>query len=612
MVNKSVLTLRITGPDGSVNEARSEQESIILGSGAGAAVRLADPRVSNLHVLLKREPDGRVMAIDLGSEHGTLLDGNRVLTDPTSLTDGDVLQVGESRVRVLFGSAGLAPIQHPPGAVAIGHGGAALELPVSEPVHAPKPAEPALRAVPSPARARRPLDPAKVAFTGPLPEGAAPTATERVLELCVFWGDTAVDVRHFRDGEPLRVGPDKGASVALHTVPGADNQTLAVLSGAGSHLTLPQGARAQLRSAGGTISELGAGAHALGLEERARVELGGLTLVLRHVRRAERVKGALFPASDYTFAKLAAVALLIFLALVTAMALTPRVERAAIDPLIAPPQHYTRMLVKPARKLALEQLTLKGGQEEGARAEGEEGKFGKPEATQEQAAPSKPGAPIVDRSKTEADRKKVMRSGLLGALGGGSAASNVLGPGGVGTGINDALGGLKAGGPMGDAHGTGGLGARGGSNGGGGEGLGLGGLGTQGRGTGAGGSGGLDLAGRGKQVTRIIPGKTTAVGGLDKEVIAAVIRRHANEIKFCYEKELQKDPSLGGKVTVDWTIDPSGAVVEALVQESTLANAQVEGCIISRIQRWRFPEEKNGSSTQVNFPWVFKPAGDDA
>jgi len=318
----------------------------------------------------------------------------------------------------------------------------------------------------------------------------------------------------------------------------------------------------------------------------------------------------LFAPGDYTFAKVSAMALLAFLAVVVAILLTPRVERSAAEPLLAPPQHYTRMLVKPTPKIALAAPTPKGGQEEGARAEGDEGKFGKPEAHQEQAAPSKPGAPIVDRNKTEADRKKVMRSGLLGALGGGSAASNVLGPGGVGTGINDALGGLKAGAPMGDARGTGGLGARGGGTGGGGQGLGLGGLGTQGRGTGAGGSGGLDLASRGKQVTRIIPGKTTAVGGLDKDVIAAVIRRHANEIKFCYEKELQKDPALGGKVTVAWTIDASGGVSDAMVQESTLANAQVENCIVSRILRWRFPEEKNGASTQVNFPWVFKPAGD--
>src|SRR5690606_9458220 len=117
MTKNSVLTLRITGPDGTVNEARSEQESIILGSGIGAGVRLLDPQVSNLHVMLMRESDGRVMAIDLGSERGTLLGGERRLTDPTSLRDGDVLQLGGSRVCIHFGegaAAGTAAVGEAP------------------------------------------------------------------------------------------------------------------------------------------------------------------------------------------------------------------------------------------------------------------------------------------------------------------------------------------------------------------------------------------------------------------------------------------------------------------------------------------------------------------
>src|SRR5690606_27369945 len=113
----------------------------------------------------------------------------------------------------------------------------------------------------------------------------------------------------------------------------------------------------------------------LGVEERARIELGGHTLVLRHVHPAGRVKGAPFARGDYTFAKVSAIALLCFLALVTAIALTPERERTAVDSLVTPSSHYTRMLVKPAPKLALAQPTLKGGQEEGARAEGDEGKF---------------------------------------------------------------------------------------------------------------------------------------------------------------------------------------------------------------------------------------------
>src|SRR5437016_2234160 len=99
---KNSLTLRITGPDGQVTESRSDLESVILGSGAGAAVKINDPKVSNLHVMLKVEKNGVITAIDLGSEHGTTL-GDLSIKDPVALSSGDVLKLGQSQVRVLFG-----------------------------------------------------------------------------------------------------------------------------------------------------------------------------------------------------------------------------------------------------------------------------------------------------------------------------------------------------------------------------------------------------------------------------------------------------------------------------------------------------------------------------
>ena len=58
MSKKNGLTLRITHPDGSVTESTSQLESVILGSGPGAAVKISDPKVSNLHVMLKVEKTG--------------------------------------------------------------------------------------------------------------------------------------------------------------------------------------------------------------------------------------------------------------------------------------------------------------------------------------------------------------------------------------------------------------------------------------------------------------------------------------------------------------------------------------------------------------------------
>ncbi|MBI5549583.1 MAG: energy transducer TonB, partial [Deltaproteobacteria bacterium] len=183
-------------------------------------------------------------------------------------------------------------------------------------------------------------------------------------------------------------------------------------------------------------------------------------------------------------------------------------------------------------------------------------------------------------------------------------------PGGLGTGINQALGSLKGDSGLTDAHGIGGLGSRGTGPGGGGTGLGLGGLGTKGGGRGSGGSGfGINLGDRGKGETRVIPGKTTVTGSCERAIIGKVISRHANEIRYCYEVELNKEPNLAGKIGVSFTIDSTGAVGDASIAQSTLNSNNVEQCVLTRIRRWKFPEPKGGGVCVINYPWVFKAAG---
>src|SRR5207245_1447439 len=43
-------------------------------------------------------------------------------------------------------------------------------------------------------------------------------------------------------------------------------------------------------------------------------------------------------------------------------------------------------------------------------------------------------------------------------------------------------------------------------------------------------------------------------GGLDREVIAAVIKDSLGQIRYCYERQLSADPGLMGKVQIKFTI----------------------------------------------------------
>ena len=104
------ITLQITNPDGSVSESVSEQESIIVGSGAGAAVKVKDPKVSNLHCMIKVEKDGTLSVIDLGSEGGTRV-REQLVKDPTALGSGDTATArGGGAATAAAGATGTAPL----------------------------------------------------------------------------------------------------------------------------------------------------------------------------------------------------------------------------------------------------------------------------------------------------------------------------------------------------------------------------------------------------------------------------------------------------------------------------------------------------------------------
>ena len=95
-------------------------------------------------------------------------------------------------------------------------------------------------------------------------------------------------------------------------------------------------------------------------------------------------------------------------------------------------------------------------------------------------------------------------------------------------------------------------------------------------------------------------------GGLDKDQIAAVINRHMGEVIYCYEKGLQGNPRLSGRVGMNFTINGAGNVSTASVGRTSLNSAMVEGCIVSRLRNWKFPKPVGGVNVKVSYPFVLK------
>lgn len=146
---------------------------------------------------------------------------------------------------------------------------------------------------------------------------------------------------------------------------------------------------------------------------------------------------------------------------------------------------------------------------------------------------------------------------------------------------------------------------------------GAGGQGTRGlevlRGKGGGGIGALGAGNIGKgsvggTVNHAVSRSIGAQGSIDKEAVAKVINSHLQEVRACYEKALLKDPSLAGKVVLEWNISTAGLVTTAKTKSSSLRNASVESCILSALKTWKFPPAK-GAGVLITYPFMFNSVG---
>jgi hypothetical protein len=198
--------------------------------------------------------------------------------------------------------------------------------------------------------------------------------------------------------------------------------------------------------------------------------------------------------------------------------------------------------------------------------------------------------------RRERDREVAERAGVLGALDAFAALDGDL-PDVISAGVGSLQGPRVAG--LGDA----GLGGRGGDGlaDGGGDGEALGGFQT--------GGGGHDYRGsfiaKGEGTFGVVGADPIVVGRLDPALVDEVVKRNLSAIRYCYQRELQHDPTLSGKVVTKFTIARDGSVSAVGTKSSTLGNAAVERCVQNRFLRMNFPAPAGGGVVMVSYPVVF-------
>ena len=360
----------------------------------------------------------------------------------------------------------------------------------------------------------------------------------------------------------------------------------------------------------------------LGDRGRAKIDCGATTFLVSATPkpRPVPVPFLVWRWSEQAYTVGTAAALLLFLLMI--FSVPPDPKSLSLD-LFNADSRFVNFLIKPPEEKEEEipeWLKKKGPDEQGGkgkRHKGEEGKMGKKTSKNKEGlyglkGPKDNPDPHLAKKLAEEQAKN---AGILGVLkmNEGSHLASIFGRD-TASGMDavNVLGGL-IGNEIGEAYGVGGLGLVGTGTGGGGTGegtIGLGNFGTIGKGGGGGngsgyGRGAGGLGGRRARAPDVIPGQANVRGSLDKEIIRRIIRRHINEVKYCYETELTKKADLAGRIAVQFTIAATGQVIASVLQSSTMGNIRVENCVVQAVRRWEFPKPMGGGIVIVSYPFVF-------
>lgn len=442
---------------------------------------------------------------------------------------------------------------------------------------------------------------AHVFLSATVPSALRPTVSQRVLQVALIWGtDQVVELQQAgatNEHRSRRAFP----LPFTEEVVAEQRRPLFQLLRSGEHVLLvPEGAALRIgretewldlpalvaRGEASPVEVPVRGArYVLGLHERLELASGELRVMGRYLRPERAQQTPLGERLDAPFLTRLIIALLVGLAMVGMFRLSNQTGPELDDDVLRHKQTFAgfRPVEPPPRP------KLNGGStasHEGAR----------PRAMELHAQP--PGA---HQTKHEHDAQMIAH--MLRALTGLPSMGNVMNPT-LAT-VLDGLG--PSSGSSNETADASGLGIRGEGPGSGGPGvIGIGTLNGRGEhGLGPGRGWGFQLPGSVKPP--VLPGGPIQTSdGLAKEVVERIVRRHWNEIKYCYEKELSHDPNLAGKVTVDFEIGPVGDVVKADASESTLGSIAVATCITANVQRWQFPAPSGGGVVEVHYPFLFQ------
>lgn len=94
----------------------------------------------------------------------------------------------------------------------------------------------------------------------------------------------------------------------------------------------------------------------------------------------------------------------------------------------------------------------------------------------------------------------------------------------------------------------------------------------------------------------------------ERAAINRTLSLRVNTARHCYERELQRVPSLAGTVTLDFVVQANGAATDVRVSQNTSNDEGLGACLTAMIMRTRFPPEVARNPITISYPFVFAPS----
>jgi TonB family protein len=449
----------------------------------------------------------------------------------------------------------------------------------------------------------------------------AKDADIRILRIGIIQGGRIIEERLIRKRDTVSIGSGSGATFSIPMTNLPKDYPLFVMKGGQYHLSFTDAMAGSVTVKDAALDFNSIKAQKLAkktgdsyhypmpTDSRGKVVLGDVTVLFQFVipppeppkpQLPELAKGYWFKKIDKPYAATLGATFLAHVGFIMAIQAAPLPKEPTFDEI---PNRILKMILP--EKTVEETRPDEGGGDEADLEDVKEVK-----ETKKESKGGGEAAKGMGRQTAAEVKSKVMGTGILkviGSLGTGSeggALADVLKGGGGSASLEGALSGI---GTIGYATSEG-QATRLGAGGSGDGAATIGELGTAAA-TGKVGGGGVGEVKKEAKITGAISAMAPEVdGSLDSGKIASVVKSRIRSVQDCYEKELKKNPKLGGKITIRFTIGEDGKVSEARTESDSMGNPAVADCILSRLRHWRFPKPEGGNVT-VSYPFVFAPSG---